>query len=129
MGAPHRITLETGEHLAEFPSSVISIGPVRVPFSGGGYLRLLPYKFIHYAFQRLNRAGGPVCVYLHPREIDPSHPRLHMSLQRHFQSYVNLRSTERKLRQLLTDFRFAPLVDVLTEHKLLDVPGAFLRGA
>jgi len=129
LGAPHRITLEGGEHLAEFPSSVISIGPVRVPFSGGGYLRLLPYRFIRYAFKRANAAGDPVCVYLHPREIDPSHPRLHMSFQRHFQSYVNLRSTERKLRQLLTDFPFAPLVDVLTERKLLDVPGAFLRGA
>lgn len=125
----HTLPVEDGEQLAEFPMSVIDLGPVRVPFSGGGYLRLLPYAFIWRALARLNSDDVPVCVYLHPREIDPSHPRLKMSWQRHFQSYVNLRGTEWKLRQLLTDFRFAPLADVLAERKLLELPEGFrLRG-
>lgn len=125
----HRIAVEYGQSLAEFPMSVVDVGPVRVPFSGGGYLRLLPYRFIHTATKRLNADDVPVCVYLHPREIDPSHPRLHMSWQRSFQSYVNLGSTEWKLRQFLTDFRCAPLADVLVERKLLDLPARSPAGA
>lgn len=126
---PHDIPLENGQRLVEFPSSVVEVGPLRVPFAGGGYLRLFPYEFIRWGIRRMNRTDVPACVYLHPREIDPAHPRLRMSWQRHFQSYVNLRSTERKLRQLLTDFRFGRLADVLIDRKLLDVPGASLRGA
>ena len=44
--------------------------------------------------------------YVHPREIDPNHPRLTMNAWRHFKSYVNLGTTENKLRRLLTEFNF-----------------------
>lgn len=126
--AMHRIPVEDGQELAEFPSSVIELGPFRVPFAGGGYVRLLPYSLIAWAMRRHNGHDEPACVYLHPREIDPGHPRLHMSWKRSFQCYVNLGSTERKLRQLLVDFRFAPLGDVLAERKILELPGAWRRG-
>jgi len=124
---PHAMKLENGLTLVEFPSSVVRVGPVHVAFAGGGYLRLLPYEFIRWGLMRLNARDIPACVYLHPREIDPAHPRLRMSWQRHFQSYVGLHSAERKLRQLLTDFRFGRLADILLERKLLEVPGAALR--
>jgi polysaccharide deacetylase family protein (PEP-CTERM system associated) len=124
---PHAIELENGLTLVEFPSSVVQVGPLRVPFAGGGYLRLLPYGFIRWGLLSMNARGIPGCVYLHPREIDPAHPRIRMSWSRQFQSYVGLRSTEHKLRQLLTDFRMGRLVDVLLERKLLDAPGAALR--
>src|ERR1039458_4449938 len=42
--------------------------------------------------------------YVHPREIDPAHPRLPMSAVRRFKSYVNLHSTEVKLRRILREF-------------------------
>lgn len=126
---PHEIPLENGLPLVEFPSSVVRVGPLRVPFAGGGYLRLLPYPFVRWGLLEMNGRGIPGCVYLHPREIDPAHPRLRMSPLRHFQSYVGLHSAERKLRQLLTDFRFGRLADVLIERKLLDAPGMALRDA
>ncbi len=124
---PHEMKLENGTSLVEFPSSVVRVGPIHVPFAGGGYLRLLPYEFIRWGLLRFNARDVPACVYLHPREIDPAHPRMRMSWMRHFQSYVGLRSAERKLRQLLTDFRFGRLADILLERKLLEVPGAALR--
>ena len=67
-----------------------------------------------------NAAGRPACVYVHPREIDPDHPRVEMGAGRRFRSYVNLRTTEPKLRRLCGDFAFAPLRDVLAERGLLD---------
>ena len=48
--------------------------------------------------------GRPVVFYIHPREIDPAHPRLPMSRKRQFKSYVNLETTEAKLRRILQDF-------------------------
>jgi hypothetical protein len=51
------------------------------------------------------RDQRPLVFYVHPREIDPTHPRLEMSASRRFKSYVNLETTEPKIRQILRDFQ------------------------
>ena len=43
---PYEIPLSDGRSLAEFPMSVAQIGPLRIAFAGGGYLRLAPYPLI-----------------------------------------------------------------------------------
>jgi len=47
----------------------------------------------------------PVVFYVHPREIDPAHPRLPLSARRKFTCYVNLHSTRPKIRRILRDFK------------------------
>jgi hypothetical protein len=42
--------------------------------------------------------------YIHPREIDPDHPRMPLSRRRKFTCYVNLRSTRPKIERILRDF-------------------------
>jgi polysaccharide deacetylase family protein (PEP-CTERM system associated) len=116
---PHQILLENGEALVEFPMTISEWGLRRMAFSGGGYLRLYPYPWVRRGLRRVNARNHPACVYLHPREIDPDHPRVQMSPGRRFRCYVNLRSTEPKLERLVRDFRFAPLVEVLRKHALL----------
>ena len=116
---PYHIELPNGRTLAEFPMTVAALGPFRVAIAGGGYLRLFPYPVVRWGIRRMNRAGHPGCVYLHPREIDPGHPRIEMSLSRRFRSYVNLETTVPKLGRLLEDFRFGPLSEVLQERGLL----------
>lgn len=116
---PYEIELSDGRRLVEFPMTVAQWGPLRVAFAGGGYLRLFPYRLVRAGIRSANRAGRPACVYVHPREIDPDHPRMEMGAGRRFRSYVNLRSTEPKLRRLLGDFAFAPLVEVLGDRGLL----------
>jgi polysaccharide deacetylase family protein (PEP-CTERM system associated) len=116
---PYAIDVSDGTRLAEFPMTVAEVGPLRVAFAGGGYLRLFPYGLVRRGIRRFNARGLPACVYVHPREIDPGHPRIAMSAGRRFRSYVGLASTEPKLRQLCRDFRFAPLRDVLAERGLL----------
>ncbi len=101
--APYTTVVKTGE-IAEFPISVASVLGNRMCFSGGGYLRLFPYAVISRMAARIESAGRPVIFYIHPREIDPGHPRLRMSLYRGFKSYVNLDSTLRKVRRILTEF-------------------------
>jgi polysaccharide deacetylase family protein (PEP-CTERM system associated) len=116
---PYAISLESGGTLAEFPMTIAELGPLRVAFAGGGYLRLFPYALVRGGIRRVNGSGHPACVYVHPREIDPDHPRIEMGLGRRFRSYVNLKSTEPKLRRLLQDFEFAPLVEILGERGLI----------
>ena len=112
---PHVIRARNGRTLVEFPISTTPLLGRNLPLGGGGYLRVLPYRYLVWGMQRVNRVEGkPALFYIHPWEIDPEQPRLRTAGKRGFSThYVGLRGTERKLRRLLREFLFAPLRDVL----------------
>jgi polysaccharide deacetylase family protein (PEP-CTERM system associated) len=111
---PHCVLGEGENALWEFPLSTLRFGKVNIPVAGGGYFRLLPYWFIRWGLRRINKMERyPAIVYLHPWEIDPMQPRMEGSLSSRFRHYVNIRKTEGILRKLLTDFRFAPIRDLV----------------
>jgi polysaccharide deacetylase family protein (PEP-CTERM system associated) len=111
---PHRVAFGPSLELVEFPLSTVRLLGARVPVAGGGYFRLLPYWFTHWAIRHLNQVEGkPAIMYLHPWEIDPDQPRLPVGRLANLRHTVNVGSTESKLRRLLRDFRFAPVRDVL----------------
>lgn len=114
---PHRLRTASGD-LYEIPWSTVGVAGRRLPFAGGGYLRLFPYEVIKACVGVENRAGRPVNVYVHPREIDPEQPRMALPWRRRFKYYVGLRSTAAKLRALLRDLRF------LSAGAWLDAHGA-----
>lgn len=95
---------EPSKGLVEFPMTVGRMLGLRFCFSGGGYLRLFPLAFVRRMAKRVLADGRPIIFYVHPREIDPSHPRLPMPPLRRFKSYVNLQTTESKIRKLLDEF-------------------------
>jgi len=115
--APYRLNGES-PGLIEFPISVTRVFGKPMCFFGGGYLRLFPYFLIKHMAQRILAEGRPVIFYVHPREIDPHHPRLPMGAARKFKSYVNLRSTEPKVRRLASQLEFATFRDFMTENPL-----------
>jgi polysaccharide deacetylase family protein (PEP-CTERM system associated) len=110
---PHALPLRGGGTILEFPISVTSLAGARLPYCGGGYLRLFPYPFVRSRIAATNRRGEPAMVYVHPRDIDPDQPRIAMPLHRRFRSYVNLGTTFEKLRRLLRDFRFGSVSESL----------------
>lgn len=114
--APYRIDTPGGT-LSEVPVSVVALGPKRLCFFGGGYLRLTPYPLIKAMTGLVNLRGRPVVYYVHPREVDLGHPRLEMSALRRFKSYVNLDTTEAKLRALVRDQRLGTMRSWLLEHE------------
>lgn len=119
---PHVMRLDGGRILAEFPMTTFDVGGRRLPFCGGGYFRLLPYRLIRGGLRRVNRRDRqPAIVYLHPWEFDPGQPRLAMRGLSRMRHYVNLRTTETKLRRLLDDFSFGPAREVLEERLALGV--------
>ena len=103
----------SGRAIPELPMSVLPLGPLRLPFSGGGYLRLLPAPMIRYGFDRFTRRGMPVVVYLHPRDFAPDCPRVPMSLRRRFKCYVGLETTAGKLNMLLGRYKFDTCSSIL----------------
>ncbi|MCX5737799.1 MAG: polysaccharide deacetylase family protein [Proteobacteria bacterium] len=112
---PHTIRCGSGE-LAEIPWTTVGFAGRRLPFAGGGYLRLFPYRLIRCCVGAENRAGRPATIYVHPREIDPGQPRMELPLRRRFKYYVGLNSTESKLRALLRDHRFVTASEWLATH-------------
>ncbi|WP_425616572.1 XrtA system polysaccharide deacetylase [Anatilimnocola sp. NA78] len=109
----HDLELSTGT-LTEFPPTVSPLAGMRLPAGGGGYFRLYPWQFSKYLLGRLNQAGTPFMFYIHPWEVDPQQPRLpHGSRFSRFRHYVNLKTTEQKLRLLLEEFRFGTMSEVL----------------
>lgn len=118
---PYRLTTPNGGSLLEFPPSTFSLLGYRLPVAGGGYFRLYPYGLTHFALAQINRMEGrPFIFYLHPWEIDPDQPRIRAGWLSTFRHYTNLNRCEARLRQLLQDFRFTTVRDVL---KKLDIPG------
>jgi len=105
----HRVQTSNGP-IVEFPMTVLEFAGRRSPFGGGAYLRFLPYWFTRWGVRFLNVAEGrPVCVYLHPWELDPDQPRMSGKLTSRMRHYVGLRRTAAKFTHLLSDFEFGTL--------------------
>lgn len=115
---PHVVPTAKGD-IVEFPISLGSAFGRPLYFFGGGYLRFFPYAVIRERARAVLKEQRPVVFYLHPREVDPGHPRLPMSAKRRFMSYVNLDTTEPKMRRLFDDLpmtTFGELVDAGVAH-------------
>jgi polysaccharide deacetylase family protein (PEP-CTERM system associated) len=119
---PHRVALPSGADLVEFPITTLAVAGQHLPFSGGGYFRVLPYRAVRAALRRVNRRERmPAIVYLHPWEMDPDQPHLPIRGLSRLRHYVNLGRTAGKLERLLADFDFAPAGRVLHEIGLAAV--------
>jgi polysaccharide deacetylase family protein (PEP-CTERM system associated) len=117
---PHTMALPNSRsEIWEFPPATLRLLGKNVPISGGGYLRLFPYCLIRSGIRRLNSAGQPAIMYLHPYELDPSDVNLpgelapsscgglSYRLQR-----LNRDRNPRKIRRLLDDFSFSSIDQV-----------------
>ena len=100
--------------LMEIPPTTVRSFRRNWPASGGGYFRLLPYGVSRWLLKRVNQVDRqPAVFYFHPWEIDPGQPRVTgLDARSRFRHYVNLSRFEGKLRQLLHDFRWAPMREV-----------------
>ncbi|MCC7330324.1 MAG: DUF3473 domain-containing protein [Gammaproteobacteria bacterium] len=112
--APRFVFRLAGKAIPEIPVSSVEFGRWRLPCGGGGFFRLFPYWWTRYAVTRVaTRDGQPFVFYFHPWEIDPGQPRVTgLDARSRFRHYVNLSRFEGKLRQLLHDFRWAPMREV-----------------
>ena len=67
--------------MVELPVTTARLGTRTLAAGGGGFFRLLPYRFSRWAIRQVNaghdgEAERPAIFYFHPWEIDPAQPRV-----------------------------------------------------
>lgn len=91
--------------LLELPLTTAIAGGRNLPGAGGGYFRLLPTAYSHWAINFVNKEQMPALFYFHPWEIDPDQPRVAgIPATTRFRHYVNLGRFERRLKKVLAAF-------------------------
>ena len=94
-----------GSELIELPVTTVELAGRRVAAGGGGFFRLLPYRFSSWAVRRVNAAEQrPAIFYFHPWEIDPDQPRVTAApLKSRLRHYSRLSAMRPKLLRLLKE--------------------------
>lgn len=116
---PHTVYGSTQtKRLWEFPPSTVRLLRRNLPFSGGGYLRVLPYPVVRQCIKRVNARNMPAIMYMHPYELDPDDTAIPNTVARgvsyHFQR-LNRERNPRKIRQLLSEFEFVSIRDAFRD--------------
>jgi len=110
--------IETGSGtLLELPPMVTPSPIGNLPTGGGWGFRFFPRAMIRRTMERLNQAGAPAVLYLHPRELDPYGPRLPLSRFQSFVSYGPRIDPSDRLRELLSQFHFKTLKELALAWK------------
>ena len=115
--APYKIN----DNFIEFPITLVNTPKGNKCFFGGGYLRHTKYEEIKEMGQKVMAEGRPIIFYIHPREIDPKHPKMFMPLVRYIKSYGYLKTTEEKLRNISKDFELTSFREFIKNQQLLNV--------
>jgi polysaccharide deacetylase family protein (PEP-CTERM system associated) len=110
---PRQMASDKNGEIWEVPLTVGSIGPFRVPFGGGGYLRFYPWLLTKALFRKVTGNGKPVMVYVHPWEFDPKHPRIDAPFLRRIRHRIGISGMEQKLQFLLQYFKFGTVEQYL----------------
>lgn len=96
-----------GAALVELPVTTARLGGRTLAAGGGGFFRLLPYRFSTWAIDQVNGEGQPAIFYFHPWEIDPDQPRVAGApLKSRLRHYSRLGAMAGKLDRLLARGRW-----------------------
>ena len=86
----------------------------KIPYSGGGYFRLMPYSLIRCWMKN----SDYVMTYFHPRDFDKDQPRWEgLSSKDKFLNYIGLNGAYDKWLKMMDDFEF---VNIEEADKLID---------
>ena len=109
-----RFAYRLASGLLEIPPTTLRLMQRNLPSSGGGYFRLLPYALSRWMLKRVNQLERePAVFYFHPWELDTGQPRIPgIGAKTRFRHYVNIPRMERRLQQLLGDFRWGRMDEI-----------------
>lgn len=116
---PGRLATPKGQSIVEFPLATARLLGLKIPVSGGGYFRLLPFWLTRTGLAQINSEGRPFVFYLHPWEIDPGQPFIRAGWRSRFRHYTNLSRTYSRLERLLGQFPFDTVRNTLRDLALL----------
>ncbi|MBE0568184.1 MAG: DUF3473 domain-containing protein [Deltaproteobacteria bacterium] len=113
---PRKVAANGKGDFWEVPMSVGAVGPFRIPFGGGGYLRLYPLFLTRALFRRHEKEGKAAMLYMHPWELDAEQPKVQAPLFRRLRHYMGIRNMEKKLVVLLGTKRFGTVRQYLEDR-------------
>jgi len=111
--APRRMASNGEGDIWEVPMSVGTLGPFKIPFGGGGYLRSYPLALTKAMFGRLACAGRHAVLYIHPWELDTAHPPVKAPVLRRLRHFIGISNLESKVVELLKTQRFGTVSQLL----------------
>jgi polysaccharide deacetylase family protein (PEP-CTERM system associated) len=105
---------EISENFYEITIPVLKFGNKKIPWGGGGYFRFLPYPIYKKGIKKILKGCSNFVFYLHPWELDPGQPKVRR-IKWHYKlrHYTGLKTTESKLRKLISDFKFSPIRETI----------------
>ncbi len=108
-----------GSDFVEIPVTTAMLGSKRLAAGGGGFFRMLPYRFSHWAIHQVNeRENKPAIIYFHPWEIDPDQPRVvHAPIRSKLRHYSRLGAMAGKLKRLMGDFQWDRLDTIVASEQ------------
>ena len=102
--------------LQEVRVSTLRFAGRELPWGGGGYFRVMPYRPFRAGIRRILRRTGSYLFYIHPWELDLDQPRVAgLPAGHRFRHYVGLSKVHDRLARLVSDFRFIPVRDALSK--------------
>ena len=111
---PDRPVLEIVPGLLELPMPRVKIGPLNVPWAGGAYFRVIPYRVFRWGVARKLKAQAWFMFYFHPWELDAEEvPPPGMPAVRKLRSYIQRGRMRQDLRRLLAEFGSARIDETL----------------
>lgn len=121
-----KVNTTNGADLIEVPISSIKYFNKEIPFSGGSYLRLLPFQFINNAYKNNNKLRSNI-LYIHPYELDYiRYPKYYfesleeVSLLKKLKmksNWINRKKTYGKLEKLLINYSFTTMNNIVESYK------------
>lgn len=109
---PYTVSTPYGE-IREYPPLILPSPLGNLPIGGGWGLRIFSYGTIRRRIEALNRRGHPALIFLHPSDFDSFRPPVRLPWIKRFVCYGKIHSTEERLIQLLNDFEFTMVREVL----------------
>jgi polysaccharide deacetylase family protein (PEP-CTERM system associated) len=111
--------------LREVALTLLPVGGRLVPWSGGGFFRLIPYRFYRLGVLRALREEEGFTFFLHPWEIDLGQPSLPgLGVRSRIRHFGWRAAMPRRLALLLAEFPTRPLAEAAAE-----APAAVSAGA
>jgi polysaccharide deacetylase family protein (PEP-CTERM system associated) len=95
--------------------SSLRIAGQDIPWGGGGWFRLFPYRVFEAGVARVIAGGQPYVFYIHPWEIDAGQPRVRCAKRSYgWRHYMNLASCADRWERLLRSRRWCAIRDLIS---------------
>jgi polysaccharide deacetylase family protein (PEP-CTERM system associated) len=102
----------------EVPMSAGQLGPMHIPFAGGGYLRAYPLFITKWFLNQFRRNGKSIIMYIHPWELDGHYPAVKAPFLRRMRHFYGIPSVFKKLDRLLKILKFDTMENLVNRLKM-----------